>query len=299
MAGVTSVLFELYVLSQTIHVAIQMAWLQVTETLLMQRDSSTFSHNDAQCWTAAPEGWSQQLEGIIRKPGSVHLRAFCHPLCLGWSPLQESQMVTTFQASHLALCRGRRDSIPHTSTEARDFSSRKLSSDFPKCQRPELSHACVFRPIAGTRNGAQSISKINQDSSPWQDETHTGRETVETWTELELCQGGRERMPVPTHSWRRSDNTHSYSRNILKPSHLMTAAALFRSSNQSTCRHNYMFKCISAGLLGITSRAASSAYWLQALLNRPFIPYSHVLKYAAWIIYFFPNRTLRQHNLQN
>ena len=72
--------------------------------------------------------------------------------------------------------------------------------DFPKCLTARTVTCPCSRPIAGTRNGAQRLGKINQDSSPGRmSPTQGGRRwrPEQNWSSVR-AEGGRGCLYQPT-----------------------------------------------------------------------------------------------------
>lgn len=164
---------------------------------------------------------------------------------------QESQMVTTFQASHLAPCRGRRGWSCTLLLEAR-MPSQKLSSGLPQMSNGQNCVTCpCSRPIAGTRNGAQRLGKINQNLSPGKMRPTQGgrRWRPEQNRSSVRAEGGRGCLYQPTAG--EDLTTHSYSRKLFSNPVIWWQQQPF--SDLAIKAHVVIIIClrsISAGLLG-------------------------------------------------
>ena len=152
-------------------------------------------------------------------------------------------MVTTFQVSHLALHRSRRGQSCTLLLEAR-MPSRKLSSGLPQMSNGQNCVTCpCSRLTAGTRNGAQRLGKINKDSSPGRMRPTQGgrRGRPEQNRSSVRAEGGRGCLYQPTAG--EDLTTHTVIlENYSQTQSSDDSSSPFRSSNQSTYHHNYMFK---------------------------------------------------------
>lgn len=189
-----------FVLSQTIHVTIQMAWLQVTENPTNAKGLiNILTQWCTMLGTAAPEWlksatWRHHQEArICSSPG------FLPSPVLRMAPLK----------SHRWWPLSRHHTWPYAEAEGDDPAHvywkpgcppGNSPVDFPKCLTARTVTCPCSRPIAGTRNGAQRLGKINQDSSPGRMRpTQGGRQwrPEQNWSSVR-AEGGRGCLYQPT-----------------------------------------------------------------------------------------------------